>query len=143
MFNGSKETITYYVTNNSLAFCSFLDASKAFDRIHYVKLFKLLVKRDFPAHIIRLLINMYTNSSICVSWCGISTSFFSVVNGVKQGAVLSPILFCLYLDDLLLLLSQSGFGCYMGRFFVGALAYADDLVLVAPTASAMRKMLAI
>jgi len=40
-------------------FCTFLDASKAFDRVNYCKLFRLLIKRDLPACIIRVLINMY------------------------------------------------------------------------------------
>ncbi len=48
-----------------------------------------------------------------------------------------------YIDDLLLTLSQSGVGCYVGINFAGALAYADDIVLVAPTASAVRKLLSI
>jgi hypothetical protein len=48
-----------------------------------------------------------------------------------------------YVDDLLLILSKAGVGCFIGLHFVGALAYADDLVLLAPTASAMRKLLAI
>ena len=52
-------------------------------------------------------------------------------------------LFCLYIDDLLLTLSKSGVGCFIGENCVGALAYADDSVLVAPTASALRKMLSI
>ena len=46
-------------------------------------------------------------------------------------------LFCLYIDDLLVTLSKSGVGCFIGKNFVGALAYADDIVLVAPTASAL------
>jgi len=69
--------------------------------------------------------------------------FDTVVNGVKQGAVLSPVLFCVCIDDLLLLLKKAGFGCYIGTHFVGALGYADDIVLVAPSATALRKMLAI
>jgi len=40
----------------------------------------------------------------------------------------------MYIDDLLLLLSKAGVGCYIGSNFVGALAYADDIVLIAPTA---------
>ena len=69
--------------------------------------------------------------------------YFSLVNGVKQGAVSSPVLFCVYIDDLLLVLSKAGIGCYIGSNFVGAVAYADDIVLVAPTATALRKLLAI
>ena len=57
--------------------------------------------------------------------------------------MLSPVLFCLYIDDLLVSLCNAGVGCYFGNFFVGALAYADDIVLIAPSASALRKMLAI
>jgi len=47
-------------------------------------------------------------------------------------------LFCfVYIDDLLLRLSSSGVGCYLGLNFVGALVYADDIVLIAPTPSAI------
>ncbi len=52
-------------------------------------------------------------------------------------------LFCVYIDDLLTLLSEAGFGCFIGPVFVGALVYADDIVLLAPTPMALRKMLAI
>jgi len=53
--------------------------------------------------------------------------------------VLSPVLYYVYIDDLLLALSNSGVGCYIGNNFVGALDYADDNVLIARTAPAMRK----
>jgi hypothetical protein len=138
-----KETIAYYNSHNSSVFCSFLDATKAFDRLHYCKLFRLLIKRELPAHIIRLLINMYTNNFVRVAWRGVMSVYFLAVNGVKQGGVLSPVLFCLYIDDLLLAQSKSGVGCFIGKNFVGALTYADDIVLVAPTASALRKLLSI
>ena len=73
-----------------------------------------------------------------VSWNG----EFVAKNGVKQGGVISPVLFSIYigLDGLLQLLSKSKVGCFIGDVFVGALAYADDLVLLAPTARAMTSM---
>jgi hypothetical protein len=88
-------------------------------------------------------IYIYTHNFVRIRWCGALTDYFLAANGVKQGAVLSPVLFCLYVDNLLVLLSRAGFGCFLGTHFVGALAYADDLVLLAPTATALRKMLAI
>ena len=57
--------------------------------------------------------------------------------------MLSPIIFSLYIDDLMSILSWSGVGCYICPHFVGALAYADDVVLIAPTASAMSRLLAL
>ena len=68
---------------------------------------------------------------------------FSVSNGVRQGGVLSPYLFAAYLDSLLDELSFSGAGCYWRLLFAGAFCYADDVVLLAPCASALRKMLSI
>ena len=58
---------------------------------------------------------------------------FAVSNGVKQGAVQSPVLFCIYLDGLFTKLKKSGFGCYIGNIFSGALGYADDVTLIAPS----------
>ena len=56
---------------------------------------------------------------------------------------MSPVLFCIYIDNLLEILKKAGVGCFIGLHFVGALAYADDFVLIAPTISAMKRMLAI
>jgi len=41
------------------------------------------------------------------------------------------------------MLCESGVGCYIGHVFVGALVYADDIALLAPTPSAMRRLLRI
>jgi Reverse transcriptase (RNA-dependent DNA polymerase) len=84
---------------------------------------------------------MYSNNLVRIAWGGVLSDYFSAINGVKQGDVLSPVLYCVYIDDLLLALSKSGVGCYIGSNVVGALAYAVDVVLIAPTATAMRKLL--
>ena len=54
------------------------------------------------------------NQTLRVQWCQTLTSSFKVCNGVKQGGVLSPILFAVYVDSLLGRLEQSGVGCHIG-----------------------------
>ena len=83
---------------------------------------------------------MYTHNTARVTWNGFISHQFNVLNDVKQGGALSPILFCIYFDGLLHKLSNAGYGCCIGYMFVGALAYADDVVLLAPSANAMRRM---
>ena len=61
-----------------------------------------------------------------------------MTNGVRQGGVLSPILFTVYIDELLLRLESRGI---WNHHFVGAVCYADDIVLLSPSASGLRSML--
>jgi len=65
---------------------------------------------------------------------------FSVSNGVRQGGVLSPILFNVYMDELLLRLQRHDIGCHIGQKFMGALCYADDLSVLCPTVNGLQSM---
>ena len=74
---------------------------------------------------------------------GIKSMTFSIVNGTRQGSVLSPVLFSIYLDDLLKELRQSGLGCHVGGVWMGATGYADDLILLSPSRESMARMIKI
>ena len=86
---------------------------------------------------------MYINQTLYVKWNSSLSDEFSVSNGVKQGGVTSPVLFCMYIDDLLLRLKNSGYGCHIGPNYCGSFGYADDIILVAPSVGAMNNMLGI
>ena len=136
-----KCIVSKYLHNGSTVLGCFLDASKAFDLVDHHKLFGILKKRGLPIPILHFLCSWYCKQEMKVQWGSCLSRGFSVSNGVRQGGVLSPYLFAVYLDGLLEELSNSGVGCYWGFSFVGALAYADDIVLLAPCASALRCML--
>ena len=91
--------------------------------------------------ITKLLLYMYLNQTLAVRWNNTISKPFHVCNGVKQGGVISPTLFCVYLDDLLLELKNSKIGCHIGINYCGALAYADDIILMCPSAVGLQNML--
>ena len=124
------ETIAYYKSRGSKVHIVLLDASKAFDRVDYIKLFDKLIGRGMCPLTVRLLLNMYTNQKLQVKWNSCKSPKFKVTNGVRQGGVLSPRLFSVYVDELLERLKINGAGCHIGHHFIGALGYADDIVLL-------------
>ena len=138
-----NETISYYTKNGSQVYALFLDASKAFDRLNFIKLFNKLLNKNMCPITVRLLLNMYLHQKIQVKWNGKLSEPFSVSNGVRQGGVLSPLFFSIYIDELLCKLKKSGYGCNIGSYYFGALGYADDVVLLCPTKEGLRNMIRI
>ncbi len=76
-----------------------------------------------------------------IQWCNQISETFTVSNGVKQGGVLSPVLFTVYVDELPQRLKASGMGGYIGNTFLGSVGYADDIILLCPTLHSLRVML--
>ena len=66
---------------------------------------------------------------------------YVIAKGVKQGGVLSPILFGIYMDHLIKRLKDRNIGCKIGNNFVGVVCYADDLSLISPTLTGLKCML--
>ena len=64
-----------------------------------------------------------------------------VGNGVKQGGIISSILFNIYMDDLNMHLNSSGIGGYLRTAFINHLCYADDLCLISLSSSGMQQLL--
>ena len=64
----NKEIINQYINNGSDAYSCLLDASKAFDRVHYGKLSRILLSKKLPILIIRLILHSYLRQSVCVMW---------------------------------------------------------------------------
>ena len=118
-----------------------LDCSKAFDMVRFSTLFKKLSVAGVPPIVIRVLAYVYEEQFAWVKWGESKSRQFKIVNGTRQGSVLSPALFSLYMDELLVELRKLGVGCHISGVFFGAALYADDLVLIAPSRSALQRML--
>ena len=85
-----------FVNNNSCVYSCFLDASKTFDKVHYGKLFNLMLKRGVPIVIVSFILDGYSRYRMCAQWERHTSRSFHVCNGVKQGAVISTILFAVH-----------------------------------------------
>ena len=138
-----KEVVKYYMDQQSNVFACFLDASKAFDRVKHDEMFTILQTRGVPPLELRILLDQYERQQVRTTWQLQFSDYFDVGNGIRQGSIASPILFCVYLDSLLQSLQTSGLGCWIGPHYYGALAYADDVTLLCPTIAGLRRMLEI
>ena len=134
----SRQQFSRYLADGSCVYGCLVDASKAFDMVDHTLLLEKLLKRDLSLCVVRFLLIWYQMQRLRVSWNGVQSDAFPVSLGVRQGG---PILFTLYIDDLLYELEQSGVVFFWDDQFVGALAYADNLTLSAPNPAALRRLL--
>ena len=105
-------------------------------------LFTKLLRRGAPGYIVRLLMFWYAHQTMCVRWGSSVSSKFTVSYGVRQGGILSPFLFnSIFMDDLSVNLKECQSGCIAGGTIVNHLMYADDIVLLSPSATGLSLLL--
>ena len=138
-----KQIISSYLQQGSPSFSVFLDASKAFDRVSHELLFKKLLLRDVPPCFIRLLRYWYRQQQMRVRWGSQLSQSFGVSNGVRQGGILSPYLFAVYIDQLSKDLNHVPAGCYIGNTLVNHIIYVDDLCCFSPSVAGLQDLLAV
>ena len=78
------ETIDYYHENRSDCFLLLLDASKAFGRIEYVKLFHTPYDRKITPTVLRLIMHMYDNQKILIRWNQLLSQTCVISNGFNS-----------------------------------------------------------
>ena len=108
------EVIDLHRSMNGNVHVCFLDASKGFDRIKHRLLFEKLTCRGVPECLVRIFSLWYSSHTMCVRWGSTYSTCFGVSNGIRQGGILSPYLFNVYMDELSSLLNDCDTGCYNG-----------------------------
>ena len=111
--------------------------AKAFDTVSHSSIANGLKRKGIPAQVISTILDLYTDSFTSVSVGGKTTRRIRINSGVKQGCPLSPLLFNLILDELIVKLKNLGIGIKMNKQLVSVMAFADDLVLITEHSSHM------
>jgi len=136
LFNDVK---AYFENKKSPLFVCSLDAEKCFDSICHKSLFYKLWNRIPPEHWL-LLYRWYSNLKALVRWNHCYSSCFKVTKGTRQGSLISPQLFNIFIDDLLQELGDSSHKVCIGPCSVNSFAYADDITVMSTTAPGLQSL---
>ena len=135
-----KQAINHYNQHDTPLYAIFLDSSKAFDRVCHYILFQKLIEKQVPLILVRFIMYWYKNQMITIKWNNVFSRCFSVTNGVRQGGIMSPYLFNIYMDQLSVKLNQLNIGCCIGDKCLNNLMYADDICCFAPSFKGLQRL---
>lgn len=137
-----KQAVRYYTDRKTHVFACFLDLSKAFDLVSYNILWqKLETETYLRPELISLLKYWYGVQSNVVRWGNALSDPYKLECGVRQGGLTSPRLFNLYMNKLIERLNRAGVGCSIDGVVMNNFSYADDMVLLSPSVSGLRKLI--
>ena len=138
-----QEVLQQFLHAGSKPIAVVLDCSKAFDLARFDIMFeRLLTDCRVPAVVVRVLAYSYQEQLAWVRWGrSCTSSTFTIANGTRQGSVASPAFWSVYLDPLFTKLRREGVGCHLAGMWMGAVGYADDVILLAPSRAAAQRML--
>ena len=136
-----KTTTDYFTGRGSSIYAASLDISKAFDTVNHYKLMCSLMKVVFPKCLVAMLIVWYSNLEIVVRWNMYLSNTLSARSGVRQGRILSPSLFNIFINLIIVNLKTSNTGCVINRTYPGCCMYSDDLIILSTFLSGLKAML--
>jgi hypothetical protein len=134
-----RSTVDHYVSNGSTVNLCALDVSKAFDKMNHHGLFIKLMNRCLPVAVLSMLENWFSRCFSFVKWFGSCSFSFSLTCGIRQGGVLSPYLFAIYIDYLIRDIIKLSIGC-ISHFVSVCIVYADDILLLDPSVAALQRL---
>jgi hypothetical protein len=123
-------------------FCCFIDVKKAFDRVYRGGLWCRLAEEGVKGKMWRVLRSIYSTVQSCVRVDDKLTDWFSLETGVRQGCILSPLLYAMFINGLVKELNKLGTGVAISvRDKLSSLLYADDIVLITENRYELQMML--
>lgn len=124
-------------------FACFIDVRKAFDRVFRAGLWQRMAEEGVRGKLWRVIRSIYNTVESSVKVKGKQTEWFEIGTGVRQGCVLSPLLYAFFINGLVKEINRANLGIVIGSAGqkLSALLYADDIVLVTDTRQKLQQML--
>ena len=91
-----------HIETRKYVYHNFIDFKKAFDRLWNKGLWQSMANFGISQEIIDIIKSLYDNSSSAVLINNITRSFFDTTVGVRQGCLLSPVLFNIFVEKIML-----------------------------------------
>ena len=135
-----SDVFSYFKCKDSPLYMCSLDAEKCFDNVCHKSLFYKLCD-IIPSHHWVLCYRWYSSLRASVKWQGSYSSVFTVSKGTRQGSILSPYFFNVFINDLLLELQTIDSGVSIGNINLNSFAYADDINLFCSNASGLQMLI--
>ena len=126
---------------SSKIYSCFIDLSKAFDTVPRDILLRKLRNFGVTGNFFNIIRNIYTNDRAYIKLDGKITKSFTINQGVRQGCVLSPLLFNIFMADLARSLDTTDVGFMLENIRVNSLFWADDIALFANSPQELEKLL--
>ena len=136
-----REIIEKYNREKKTGFITFLDIEKAYDRVNRSTLMQLLKHLGIPNKFINIIKDLYTGTESKYILGDVETGWIKGFQGVRQGCVLSPLLFSLYTEELVARVKGKALGIGVGNDKISLLLYADDIIMFSENKEDMQELL--
>ena len=137
-----KSITDHYKQKGKKVFAAFIDLKKAFDTVWRIGLFYKLIDKGIPNRLYNIISSMYTETTYRLKFQHAISQSYKSERGVKQGDVLSPLLFNFYIDDLVQAFNNNAtHPVSIGNTSLSILLYADDIVLLSESKSGLQQCL--
>ena len=136
-----KTLINHYNNNGKKLYACFVDFQKAFDSVWRTGMYYKLIHSGIDVGIIRLLKDMYDKTSQRLKFNNKMSRNFLTKKGVKQGCILSPKLFNIFINDIPDIFDESCCPARLGDTNINCLMYADDLIILSESEKGLQNSL--
>ena len=135
-----RKVIKFFNTKQLTCNVGTIDLKKAFDKINKFGMLNVLFDNFVDKRIINVIENWSNKTTTAIKWGNAFSERTPLLSGIRQGGILSPLLFSLFVDTVLKKLEKSTLGCYINFACYNSFMYADDIILLTTSVTDLQQL---